>query len=152
MKLVLDEEQTMLANSVQGLVSRNAPLSRVRALRDEHDPVGFSRELWRQCAELGFTGIPFPEALGGHGMRHSDLAVVLEALGGVLAPEPFLSTVLLAGQVLAECGDAAFAGPWIERIVSGEAILALAYQEAGSRYNTHHVETTATQDGEQWTL
>ena len=86
---------------------RSSPIARVRALRDANDPIGFSRALWKEMAELGWVGIPFPEAVGGAGLGLAELAVVLEALGRTLAPEPFLSTVLLAGPGAARCAAAA---------------------------------------------
>src|SRR5512134_1360609 len=100
MQLVLSEDQELLAKTAADWAREHSPVSRVRKLRDANDPLGFSRELWKQMAELGWVGIVFPEEYGGAGMGFADLAVVLEQLGRTLAPEPFLSTALLAGQAL----------------------------------------------------
>ena len=88
MQLVLTEDQELLAKTAADWVSENSPLIRVRRLRDERDPDGFSRDLWKQMAELGWVGFPFPESYGGADQGMADLAVVLEALGRGLAPEP----------------------------------------------------------------
>jgi alkylation response protein AidB-like acyl-CoA dehydrogenase len=122
-------------------------VSRVRKLRDDRDPTGFSRAHWKQMAELGWVGIPFPESYGGAGMGFADLAVVLEQLGRTLAPEPFLSTVLLAGQALLLGGSDAQKKAWLPRVCAGDAVLALAQQEAKSRYDLCHVATQARPDG-----
>ncbi|UCE85948.1 MAG: acyl-CoA dehydrogenase family protein [Deltaproteobacteria bacterium] len=147
MQLVLNEDQELLAKIAADFVREHSPVSRVRALRDAKDPVGFSRELWKQMAELGWLGIPYPESMGGAGLGFAELAVVLEALGRTLAPEPFLSTVLLGGQVLLRGGSDAQQAAWLPKLVKGEAILTLAYQEPRSRYDPRRVATRAEPDG-----
>jgi acyl-CoA dehydrogenase len=103
-------------------------------------------------AELGWVGIPFPEDVGGAGLGLADLAVVLEALGRSLAPEPFLPTVLLAGRALVRAGSEAQRKEWLPGVVAGERILALAQQEAGSRYDLRRVATRAERSGSGWKL
>jgi alkylation response protein AidB-like acyl-CoA dehydrogenase len=152
MQLVLTEDQELLAKTAADFVAQNSPVARVRALRDANDPDGFSRALWKQMAELGWVGIPFPESLGGAGMGLAELAVVLEELGKNLAPEPFLSTVLLAGQVLQLAGTHAQKKRWLEPAVRGETVLALAQQERGSRFDLHRVATSAEASGNGFRL
>ena len=65
MQLVLSEDQELLAKTAADFVADHSPVSRVRALRDSADPVGFSRSLWKQMGELGWLGIPIPEIYGG---------------------------------------------------------------------------------------
>jgi alkylation response protein AidB-like acyl-CoA dehydrogenase len=103
-------------------------------------------------AELGWVGILIPEQYGGAGMGLADLAVVLEALGRTLAPEPFLSTVLLAGQLLTDAGSEEQKQRWLPEIATGEKILTVAYQEARSRYDLNRVTTRAERQGASWVL
>lgn len=152
MALVLTEDQELLAKTALDFVRTHSPVSRVRALRDSQDPVGFSRELWKQMAELGWAGILIPEAYGGAGMGLSDLIVVLEALGRHLAPEPFLSTVLLGGQLLTLAGTEEQKQAWLPGIAAGEKILTVAYQEAQSRYDLQRVTTRAEPEAAGWRL
>ncbi len=152
MQLILTEDQELLAKTAADFVSQNSPVARMRALRDSNDPDGFSRALWKQMAELGWVGIPFPESLGGAGMGLAELAVVLEELGKNLAPEPFLSTVLLAGQVLQIAGSEAQKKRWLEPVVQGDAFLALAQQERTSRFDLHRVATRAEARGNGFRL
>jgi acyl-CoA dehydrogenase len=152
MELILTEDQELLAKTAADFVAQHSPVSRVRKLRDAKDPTGFSRELWKQMADLGWVGIPFPESEGGAGLGFAELAVVLEALGRTLAPEPFLSTVLLGGQALLLGGSAEQRKTWLPKIVTGDAVLALAYQEAKSRYDLRHVATRAEKSGSGWRL
>ncbi len=152
MQLVLTEDQEFIARTAEDFASERSPVSRVRELRDRADPIGFSRELWKEMADLGWAGILFPEELGGAGLGMAELATVLEALGRRLAPEPFLSTVLLAGQALRLGGSESQKKSWLPGLIAGEKILALAYQERGSRYDLACVETRAEPDGDGFLL
>jgi acyl-CoA dehydrogenase len=145
-QLVLTEDQELIAKTAADFVTENSPVARFRALRDAGDPLGFSRELWKQMAELGWTGIPFPEKLGGADMGLAELACVLEPLGAALAPEPFLSTVLLAGEALRRGGGAAQQERWLPAICAGDAVGSLAFQEPGVRWSPFQVATRAESD------
>ncbi|MEB2283247.1 MAG: hypothetical protein B6D46_05750 [Polyangiaceae bacterium UTPRO1] len=152
MDLVLTEEQEMLARSAREFVGGRSSLRRVRELRDSGDADGFSRQLWREMAALGWLGITIPEAYGGAGLGWMEQMVVLEAMGRGLMPEPFTSTVLLAANALLLGGSDAQKQAHLAPIAAGERIAAVAYQEAGSRYDAHKVATAATRSGGGWTI
>src|SRR5260221_6055024 len=96
MALVLTEEQSMLRDSARGLISDKAPVSHLRGLRDAKDATGFSRELWKAFAEMGFCGLLVPENFGGSGLGAVEAGVGMEEIGRNLMPSPFLSTAGLA--------------------------------------------------------
>src|SRR3974390_233232 len=96
MALVLTEEQSMLRDSARGLISDKAPVSHLRHLRDSADATGFSREFWKNFAEMGFAGLLVPEKFGGSGLGCVEAGVVMEEIGRTLMPSPFLSTAVLA--------------------------------------------------------
>jgi alkylation response protein AidB-like acyl-CoA dehydrogenase len=150
--LALTEDQELIAKTARDFVAEESPVSRMRALRDADDPIGFSRDLWKQMAELGWLGIPFPESVGGADMGFADLAIVLEAMGRNLAPEPFLSNVLLAGQSLLLAGSEAQQADWLVPLVKGEKLVSLAYQEAKSRYDVNRIEAGAEKTGGGYSL
>jgi alkylation response protein AidB-like acyl-CoA dehydrogenase len=85
-------------------------------------------------------------------MGLAELAVVLEALGRKLAPEPFVPCVLLAGQALLLAGSEAQKSRWLPRLVAGEALLALGFQERRSRYDLQRVATRAEREPSGWRL
>lgn len=126
MPLYLNDEQTMLRESAQQFVSEAAPVSHMRALRDANDATGFSRDLWKQFAEMGFTGILIPEADGGLGLGHVEAGVVLEEIGRNLSPSPFLTTAVAA---VAALNGTAQCERWFPGILSGETVAALAIDE-----------------------
>jgi alkylation response protein AidB-like acyl-CoA dehydrogenase len=77
MALVLNEEQSMLRDSARGLINDKAPVSHLRQLRDAKDATGFSRDLWRAFAEMGFSGLLVPEEFGGSGLGCVEAGVVM---------------------------------------------------------------------------
>ena len=97
MALVLNEEQSMLRDSARGLISDKAPVSHLRQLRDAKDASGFSRELWKAFAEMGFSGLLVPEAFGGSGLGCVEAGIVMEEIGRTLMPSPYLATAVLGG-------------------------------------------------------
>lgn len=141
--LVLTEEQQLLQSTAADFARQSLPVSRLRALRDAGDVAGFSPDLWRAMAGLGWQGILLPEEYGGLGLGYAEAVVVLEELGKVLAPEPFLSTVLLAGNAVLLGGSAAQKQEILPRVASGDAVLALAHHEPRARHRLHHVTTKA---------
>ncbi len=152
MDLVLTEDQELIAKTAADFVREKSPVARMRTLRDTNDATGFSRALWKEMAQLGWLGIAFPEQVGGAGLGFAELALVQEELGKTLAPEPFLSTVLLGGQALLLGGSDAQQRAWLPRLCAGDAIVTLAHQEAKSRYDLNHVETRAEKSGAEWKL
>nr|WSX73554.1 acyl-CoA/acyl-ACP dehydrogenase [Streptomyces sp. NBC_00899]WSX80382.1 acyl-CoA/acyl-ACP dehydrogenase [Streptomyces sp. NBC_00899] len=84
--------------------------------------------LWRVLAlELGLAGLLVPEKLGGQGASAREAAVVLEELGGAVAPVPFLGSAVLATTALLGCDTADPATvALLGRLAAGEAVAALA--------------------------
>lgn len=141
--LVLSEEQELLRRSAREFAAARFDIGQLRAYRDAGDPLGYSRTLWRQMAELGWTGILFPEAYGGLGLGYAELGVVLEELGRRLLPQPFLSTVLLAGNAILRGGSEEQKQALLPGICAGELVLAFAFQEQG-RFAPWQVAMRAT--------
>ena len=130
MALVLNEEQSMLRDSAQAFLAENAPVAQLRKLRDERDATGFSTELWRGFASMGFAGALVPEAHGGLGLGAVEAGVIMEAIGRNLTASPFLSTSVLAVTALLRGGSAAQQQAWLPRIAGGEVVAALAVDES----------------------
>jgi alkylation response protein AidB-like acyl-CoA dehydrogenase len=134
MPLYLTEDQTMLRDTAKPFIADAAPVKHLRSLRE--DATGFSRDLWKQFAEMGFTGIMVPEANGGMGMGHVEAGIVLEEIGRNLTPSPFLTTAIAAVEALKASGR--LSEEWLPKIASGDAIVALAIDESAK----HRPEAT----------
>ena len=133
MPLYLDDDQTVLQDTIRDFVAEHAPVSHMRALRDADDQTGFSRDLWKQFAEMGFTGILIGEDQGGLGLGHVEAGVVLEEIGRNLSPSPFLSTAVAAVEALKGTGQAE---RWFPGIIAGETVAALAIDEGAKHRDT----------------
>jgi alkylation response protein AidB-like acyl-CoA dehydrogenase len=151
MGLTLSEDQLILKETARSFLDEKSPVSRMRALRDSEDPTGFSRALWKEMAEMGWTGIVFPEEFGGAGMGYGELGAMLEECGRVLAPEPFVSTLLLGGNAILLGGSDSLKKDLLPGVCNGDRILAMAIQEQG-RFDPYAVTTRAQRDGEGYRI
>ena len=151
MGLVLTEEQELIAKATAEFLKENAPITHLREMRDSEDPVGFSKALWKEMAELGWPGIPFEEDLGGAGLGFAELGVVLQECGRTLAPYPFLSTVVLGGGAVELAGSEAQKKDILPGLCRGETFLALAFQETG-HFSPWAIQTKAEKTADGFTL
>jgi alkylation response protein AidB-like acyl-CoA dehydrogenase len=143
-------EQYTLRDEARRFLEQQCPTSHVREFVD--DPSGWSRPLWKQMADLGWMGLPFPEDVGGLGQSFLDLVLLLGELGRAVAPVPFLSSVAMAGQTILRHGSAEQRARYLPGIAAGERIAALAVAEAAGSYDEAGVETRAEQEGGAWRL
>ena len=119
MGLVLNEEQRLLRESARELLSVKSPVSALRALRDTKDESGFSRELWRELVELGWSGMTLPENVGGLDFGFQGLAVTFEEAGRTLAATPLLSTVVLGAGLIEKLGTPEQQRAILPKVVDG---------------------------------
>lgn len=147
MPLYLNDEQTMLRDTAKDFIAEHAPVGHLRSLRDGNDPTGFSRDLWKQFAEMGLNGVLIPEAQGGLGLGHVEAGVVLEEIGRNLSPSPFLATAVAAVEALK---GSAQAERWFPGIVAGETVAALAIDESAKHRD--RIAMTAERSGNGFRL
>jgi alkylation response protein AidB-like acyl-CoA dehydrogenase len=138
------EEQQAIRSAARSFARDRAPVSHFRTLRDAREPLGYSRDLWREMAALGFAGLAVPERWGGTGLGCAELGIVAEELGRNLVPTPLLSNVLAAGAVLLGGADA-LREATLSGVCSGERVLAFAHEE-GARHAPYAIGTTAHRD------
>jgi len=151
MALVLNEEQSMLRDSARGLISDKAPVAHLRKLRDDKDATGFSRDLWKTFAEMGFAGLLIPEDFGGSGLGAVESGVVMEEIGRTLMPSPFLSTGVIAVSALVRGGNAAQKSEYLTKIAKGDLIAALAVDE-GAKHRPLKTALQAVRSGNGFKL
>ncbi len=151
MALVLTEEQSMLRDSARGLISDKAPVAHLRSLRDSKDATGFSRDLWKAFAEMGFSGLLVPENFGGSGLGCVEAGVVMEEIGRTLMPSPFLSTAVLAVSALSRGGSDAQKSAHLPKIADGSLLAALAVDE-GAKHRPLMTKLQAVRSGNGFRL
>jgi alkylation response protein AidB-like acyl-CoA dehydrogenase len=118
------EQQRAVAEAANGLLSGLVTPDRVAEVEQSEDRV--DRALWAALAEADLLGLAVPEANGGSGYGLTELCLLLEAQGTVVASVPLWSTLVLGALPLARFGHGSQRGRWLPRVVSGEVMLTAA--------------------------
>lgn len=146
----LTDEQELLRDGLTKFLAVRYGLAKSRTAAKTG--IGWQPEIWRGlAAELGILGATLPEDVGGIGGGPIELMVITEALGHALVIEPYVDTVVVAGGLLRRAGGPA-ATSLLERIIAGDAVVALAAAEPVSGDRWQDITTQAERDGEGWVL
>src|SRR5215469_15780255 len=124
------DEQRLLKDSVDRLIADQYQFEQRKKYMVEPD--GWSRDIWRQYAELGLLGLPFAEQFGGFGGGPVETMIVMEAFGRGLVLEPYFATVILGGGLLRHAGSLAQQRALMPEIALGKLKLAFAHIERQS--------------------
>lgn len=141
MDFSLSAEQQLLKNSADRFVRESYPLDTRRELAASE--LGYSEQNWRQMAELGWLGATVAEEYGGIGGGPTEVMVLMEAFGAGLVLEPYLSSVVLGGNLLTRAGSDAQREALLPALVEGKLKFAFAYVEAQSGFDLFDIETKA---------
>jgi alkylation response protein AidB-like acyl-CoA dehydrogenase len=150
MDLTLSYEQRMLRESADRFVGETYTADHRRKLAN--DPLGFSADIWKQFAELGWLALPIPEGYGGLGGGAIEIGILMEAFGRGLVSEPYLSTVVIGAALISECGSEAQKQALLPKVADGSLYLAFAHSERAARFDLADVATIAKQTPEGWRL
>jgi len=142
--LDLSEDQKMLRTAARDFLEKECTKQHVRDM--EQDENGYSPELWSKMVQLGWMGLPFPESYGGGGWGFLDLVLLLEEMGRVCLPGPFLPTVVLSGLPILAVGSEEQKQELLPQVCQGK-IFTLALTEPEGSYEAASIQTTATTDG-----
>ena len=151
MSFVLTEEQESICRTAKSFFGERAPVAHLRALRDAADSAGFSRELWKEMADLGLFAMAIPEAYGGAGLGYAELGLVLTEGGRTLAPTPVVSTILLSSNALLLGGSPDQQQATLPHVSAGDRVIAFAHDE-GSRFAPYVIATRAEPRGAEFLL
>ncbi|MET7569412.1 acyl-CoA dehydrogenase family protein [Streptomyces sp. NPDC005492] len=151
--LLYSEEEEALRAAVRDLLTDHCDAAGVIARTESDAPHDLAA--WKALAEgMGLAGLLVPEAQGGQGATHREVAVVLEELGRAVAPVPYLTSAVVATEALLAC---AAEGGLLADLASGRRIGALAvalsvapghaYKVVRHEGGTLHGELTGIADG-----
>ena len=146
MDFSLSDEQKLLSESLQRYVQNEYQFETRQKI--VATPEGMRRENWRTFGELGWLGMMFDERDGGYGGSAVDTMVIMEQVGKGLIVEPFLSSLVLAGGLIAKLGSDEQKQRWLARMIEGEVIGSFAFAEPQSRFNLDDVSTAASSAAE----
>lgn len=142
-------EQNQLREQVRRFLDDNAPMPEVRKISATE--AGFSRDLWKKMAELGWLGLIVAEANDGLGLNWVDVTVVLEETGRSLFPSPFISHTLSQSLMIDAANDEQKAR-WLPASVSGAKVLTFALLDEPDVYQASGVTLQAQISGTGYTL
>jgi acyl-CoA dehydrogenase len=146
-----DETLALLRDSLRRYVEKEI-VPRAQAWEEQEF---VPREVLREMGRLGFLGLRYPEAFGGGALDARATALLAEELGRSTFGG-FAITVLvhtdMASPHLVNAGTQAQIAQYLPRIVSGEAISAVAVTEPDAGSDVKAIRTTARRDGGEWVL
>ncbi|NVK54816.1 MAG: acyl-CoA dehydrogenase family protein [Alteromonadaceae bacterium] len=146
MDFALNDIQQMLQDSADKFIHNKYDFE----TRQKHSKseLGYSEDNWQLFAELGWLALPFEEEFGGLDGNATDVMVLMTELGKGLLVEPYVSTVIMAGNAIQRCGTDEQKAELIGSIVGGELKLAFAATEAQAPADIKAITTTATGSGD----
>lgn len=150
MDLDFTSEQTMLRDSAAKFFVNECNYEKVKHIEETAE--GYSPELWQKVAELGWTGMYFPEAYGGYGGTFMDLVIIQEEIGKAVFPSPFFSTVIQCGILILEGGTEEQKTDLLGRIAEGSLIMSLAQYEPETDFSYESIAMTAEPKGNDYVL
>ncbi|ACK95541.1 acyl-CoA dehydrogenase AcdA [Bacillus thuringiensis] len=150
MHFKLSEEHEMIRKMVRDFAKNEvAPTA---AERDEEER--FDRELFDQMAELGLTGIPWPEEYGGIGSDYLAYVIAIEELSRVCASTgvTLSAHTSLAGWPIFKFGTEEQKQKFLRPMAEGKKIGAYGLTEPGSGSDAGGMKTIAKRDGDHYIL
>ena len=149
MDLTFNEAQELLRKMARDFLTTECPKSLVRELEDSEK--GYSPELWKKMAELGWMGLIIPEEYDGIGYSFQDLTVLLEETGRNILPGPLVCTITSTFPIL-DAGTEDQKKEFLPKVASGELILTTALLEAEGTFSASGIAVKATPRGEDFVI
>jgi alkylation response protein AidB-like acyl-CoA dehydrogenase len=149
MDLGLSEEQELLKNSAREFLANECPEEHVRAM--EEDEKGYSPDLWKKMADLGWHGLMIPEQYGGSEFSFLDLCILVEEFGRALVPGPFIPNQDCVANLLL-AGTDEQKQEYLPKIADGTQIHTYAITEPSGRWDREGIQMTAEKDGDGFKL
>jgi len=149
MDLRFTETQEILKKMARDFLTTECPKTLVRKL--EQSEKGYSPELWKKLAELGWMGLIIPEEYGGMGYTFQDLVVLLEEIGRNILPGPLIATVTGTFPIL-EAGTEEQKKELLPKIAQGNLILTTALLESDGVLDASGIAIKATPKGNDFII
>ncbi len=150
MDFQLNDEQKLLADSLEGWLRKEYSFDHWRKLVKTEQ--GYSDANWAHFAEMGWLGVALPEAHGGLGGSAVETMVIGERFGAAMVAEPYFSSVVLGGGLIAAAGSEVQQAEILPRLGEGKAKLSFAFAEHGARFALNDVSVKAEKAGSGYVL
>ncbi|MCB5944083.1 cyclohexanecarboxyl-CoA dehydrogenase [Acidocella sp. KAb 2-4] len=111
------------------------------------------RAIMREMGEMGFIAPELPEEYGGLGMSRIAAGVIHEEIARADLSISYINLLAsLNGQILAEHGEPEIVGPWLRKLVAGEALFAIALTEPRGGSDAANLRLRVERDGDFYVL
>ncbi|HEY7366720.1 MAG TPA: acyl-CoA dehydrogenase family protein [Methylomirabilota bacterium] len=127
MDFTLSPAQQLLVATARDFLGKHCPPDMAQRLA--LDERGFDGALWRRMAELGWLGLLGPADLGGSEGSLLDVILLVEEMGRVALPGPFVTSAVVATSLLLAAGSAEQRRRLLPALAAGERITTLALVE-----------------------
>ena len=145
----LDEDQLGLQEAAAAMLAKECPASYLRSVvDDDHDPA----DLWKTLGGLDWPGLAIPVEHGGSGASAVELAIVVEQLGYVGDPTPFLATTTQFVPLVAACGDVGQRSRFLGAVAGEAQAGTLALAGPNGRWDPHAPPIEARRSPGGWRL
>lgn len=146
MQFAFTEEQNLIRESVASVCDDMGERANLYEAMEAGN--GFNKIAWTTiCQELAMSGAAIPEALGGAGLGYVELASVMEKMGRVLLPTPFLTSIVMSATALALSGNEQAQNEMLPGILAGEKIASFAYLNVGGQSSGSSGDVKVSADG-----
>lgn len=146
----LSDEQRLLRESAARYVQERCSFEQWQRWRRDGLQPGLA--CWPAFAQMGWLALPFRAADGGLDGGPLETMLLLEVLGRGLVAEPYLHTVIQAGEVLRRSAPGSSRSARIDALIQGRCLVAMACDERASRYDRTLVQAEARRAGGGWQL
>lgn len=150
MQFQLSDEHEMIQKMVRDFAKNEVePTAAERDETESYDPA-----IFRQMAELGLTGIPWPEENGGIGSDYLAYVIAVEELSRVCASTgvTLSAHTSLASWPIYTFGTDEQKETYLKPLATGQKIGAYALTESGSGSDAGGMKTTAVKAGNEYVL
>ena len=128
MNFDFSDDQKLLKDQARKFLTDKCSRQVVRSVLDNSENQ-YSKELWQEVVNMGWTATAIPEEYGGLGLGMLELCVIAEELGRSLAPIPFSSSIYIFAEFLKAYGSEEQKQQYLPKIASGELIGSFAFPE-----------------------
>jgi 3-oxocholest-4-en-26-oyl-CoA dehydrogenase beta subunit len=149
MDLTLTEDQELVKSTAREFLGSRGASGDARAMAG--DPLGYSPELWKEMAGLGWTGLAVPERYGGVGEGFLELCLLIEEMARAQVPGPLLTTAACCGMAITRYGTEEQKQELLGEICRGR-VVGYARAAPQGRWVPAGSEVAASQSGDGFVL
>ena len=145
MNFDFSDDQKLLQEQARKFLTDKCSRKLVRSVLDNNKNQ-YSKELWQEVVNMGWTATAIPEEYGGLGLGMLELCVIAEELGRSLAPIPFSSSIYIFAEFLKAYGSEDQKKQYLPKIASGELIGSFAFAETKGTPRTNNINSKVEND------